>query len=98
MAVELEMPELAESVIEGEIVKWLVNEGDRVELDQLLVEVMTDKVTVEVPSPYAGILLKQVAKEGEVVGIGKPIAIFGKEGESLDDQTPTVKLTASAKP
>ena len=74
MAIELEMPELAESVIEGEIVKWLVNEGDRVEQDQLLVEVMTDKVTVEVPSPYAGILLKQVAKEGEVVGIGKPIA------------------------
>jgi 2-oxoisovalerate dehydrogenase E2 component (dihydrolipoyl transacylase) len=98
MPVELEMPELAESVIEGEIVKWLVKEGEHVKLDQLLVEVMTDKVTVEVPSPYEGILLKQVAKEGEVVPIGKPIAIFGKEGESLDDHAPTVKLTASAKP
>ena len=75
MAIELEMPELAESVVEGEIVKWLVKEGDRVEQDQLLVEVMTDKVTVEVPSPYAGVLLKQVAKEGEVVAIGKPIAM-----------------------
>jgi len=83
MPVELEMPELAESVIEGEIVKWLVNEGDHVAMDQLIVEVMTDKVTVEVPSPFEGVLLKQVAKEGEVVAIGKPIAIFGKEGETL---------------
>lgn len=85
MPVELEMPELAESVIEGEIVKWLVKEGDRVHMDQLIVEVMTDKVTVEVPSPYEGVLLKQVAKEGDVVPIGKPIAIFGKEGETLAD-------------
>jgi pyruvate dehydrogenase E2 component (dihydrolipoamide acetyltransferase) len=84
MAVELEMPELAESVIEGEIVKWLVQEGQHVAQDQPLVEVMTDKVTVEVPSPYDGVLLKQVAAEGEVVPIGKPIAIFGKEGESLE--------------
>jgi 2-oxoisovalerate dehydrogenase E2 component (dihydrolipoyl transacylase) len=85
MPVELEMPELAESVIEGEIVKWLVKEGDHVAMDQLIVEVMTDKVTVEVPSPYEGILLKQVAKEGDVVAIGKPIAIFGKKGETLAD-------------
>jgi pyruvate dehydrogenase E2 component (dihydrolipoamide acetyltransferase) len=103
MAIELEMPELAESVVEGEIVKWLVNEGDRVEQDQLLVEVMTDKVTVEVPSPYAGILLKQVAKEGEVVPIGKPIAIFGEPGEKIDDTTklehvtPKVEVAANGK-
>jgi 2-oxoisovalerate dehydrogenase E2 component (dihydrolipoyl transacylase) len=98
MAVELEMPELAESVVEGEIVKWLVNEGDRVEQDQLLVEVMTDKVTVEVPSPYAGILLKQVAKEGEVVPIGKPIAIFGEPGEKLDDKTKLEHVTPHVQP
>ena len=103
MAIELEMPELAESVVEGEIVKWLVNEGDRVEQDQLLVEVMTDKVTVEVPSPYAGILLKQVAKEGEVVAIGKPIAIFGEPGEKIDDTTklehvtPKIEVAANGK-
>src|ERR1700716_1684634 len=96
MAVELEMPELAESVIEGEIVKWLVKEGDHVALDQPLVEVMTDKVTVEVPSPYEGILLKQVAPEGAVVPIGKPIAIFGKEGESIEDHL--TKIPAPVKP
>src|ERR1700730_2564460 len=98
MPVELEMPELAESVIEGEIVKWLVKEGDHVAMDQLIVEVMTDKVTVEVPSPYEGILLKQVAKEGDVVPIGKPIAIFGNEGETLEghdggEAEPTEKIT-----
>ena len=97
MPVELEMPELAESVIEGEIVKWLVKEGEHVKQDQPLVEVMTDKVTVEVPSPYEGVLLKQVAAEGEVVPIGKPIAIFGKEGESIGDHAaaPSAKPPAS---
>src|SRR5579864_5275895 len=98
MAVELEMPELAESVIEGEIVKWLVKEGEHVRLDQPLVEVMTDKVTVEVPSPYAGILLKQVAKEGEVVPIGKPIAIFGEPGEKIDDTTKLEHVTPHVQP
>ncbi|MBC5827678.1 MAG: E3 binding domain-containing protein, partial [Candidatus Eremiobacteraeota bacterium] len=99
MAVELEMPELAESVIEGEIVKWLVQEGEHVTQDQPLVEVMTDKVTVEIPSPYEGVLLKHVAAEGAVVAIGKPIAIFGKEGEnvdagaSLEHVTPQPKVT-----
>ena len=101
MAVELEMPELAESVIEGEIVKWLVKEGDHVKQDQPLVEVMTDKVTVEVPSPYEGVLLKQIAPEGAVVPIGKPIAIFGKEGESLGDYhaaAPAASTAAAATP
>src|ERR1022692_1221593 len=93
MAVELEMPELAESVVEGEIVKWLVNEGDRVAQDQLLVEVLTAQETGEVPSPYAGILLKQVAKEGEVVAIGKPIAIFGEPGEKIDDTSKMEHVT-----
>ncbi len=97
MTVELEMPELAESVIEGEIVKWLVKEGDHVAQDQPLVEVMTDKVTVEVPSPYDGVLLKQVAPEGAVVPIGKPIAIFGKEGETLGEHTPVEKVSPQPK-
>lgn len=101
MAVELEMPELAESVIEGEIVKWLVKEGEHVKQDQPLVEVMTDKVTVEIPSPYEGVLLKQVAPEGAVVPIGQPIAIFGKEGETIADvhekvQAPAKEITAGA--
>jgi 2-oxoisovalerate dehydrogenase E2 component (dihydrolipoyl transacylase) len=98
MPVELEMPELAESVIEGEIVKWLVKEGEHVKQDQPLVEVMTDKVTVEIPSPFEGVLLKQVAPEGAVVPIGKPIAIFGKEGETLDAAAQVTPAAAHAVP
>ncbi|MDQ6767911.1 MAG: 2-oxo acid dehydrogenase subunit E2 [Candidatus Eremiobacteraeota bacterium] len=98
MAVELEMPELAESVIEGEIVKWLVKEGEHVKQDQPLVEVMTDKVTVEIPSPYEGVLLKQIAPEGAIVPVGKPIAIFGKEGESVDQHAASTSPSEAATP
>lgn len=81
MAREFRLPELAESVVEGEIIRWLVNEGDVVIDDQPLVEVMTDKVTVELPSPFAGVLLQQVAKEGDVVPVHDVIALFADAGE-----------------
>lgn len=71
-----EMPELAESVVEGEIVAWLVQEGESVAEDQPLVEVMTDKVTVEIPSPFAGVLEKRLVAEGDVVPVGEPLARF----------------------
>jgi len=70
------MPELAESVVEGEIVQWLAEEGDVVALDQPLLEVMTDKVTVEIPSPFGGVLVERLAAEGETVPVGAPIARF----------------------
>ncbi len=76
MSKEFLMPELAESVVEGEIVQWLVAEGDMVKADQPLVEVMTDKVTVELPSPYSGILVRQLVKEGDVVQVNMAIALF----------------------
>ena len=81
MPKELLLPELAESVVEGEIVKWLIAEGENVEEDQPVVEVMTDKVTVELPSPYAGTLQKQLVKEGDVVAVHDPIALFGDDAE-----------------
>ncbi len=76
MAREFRLPELAESVVEGEIVRWIVAEGEAVEQDQPIVEVMTDKVTVELPSPYAGVLEKQLVAEGDVVPVNEPIALF----------------------
>lgn len=76
MSREFLLPELAESVVEGEIVKWLVAEGDTVTEDQPVVEVMTDKVTVELPSPFAGVLERQLAKEGDVVAVHEAIALF----------------------
>lgn len=78
MSRELLLPELAESVVEGEIVKWLVEEGESVAEEQPVVEVMTDKVTVELPSPFAGVLEKRLAAEGDVVAVGAPIARFAE--------------------
>ncbi|HEX7000734.1 MAG TPA: dihydrolipoamide acetyltransferase family protein [Trueperaceae bacterium] len=80
MARELLLPELAESVVEGEIVKWLVPEGGSVAQDQPVVEVMTDKVTVELPSPYAGVLTKHLAAEGDVVQVHQAIATIEEVG------------------
>ncbi|WP_337844847.1 dihydrolipoamide acetyltransferase family protein [Thermus sp.] len=82
MPKEILMPELAESVVEGEIVKWLVEEGAYLKKDQPFVEVMTDKVTVELPSPYEGVLLKKLAKEGEVVKVHAPIALIAEPHEA----------------
>jgi len=81
MAVEFKLPDIGEGIHEGEIVKWLVKEGDRVEEDQPLVEVMTDKATVEIPSPAAGVVLEIRAKEGEVVKVGSVLVVIGAEGE-----------------
>ncbi|MFU8888290.1 MAG: biotin/lipoyl-containing protein, partial [Trueperaceae bacterium] len=75
MPQDVRLPELAESVVEGEVLKWLVAVGDAVVVDQPLVEVMTDKVTVELPSPLAGVLAEIVAPEGAVVPVG---AVLGR--------------------
>ena len=79
---ELLLPELAESVVEGEIIKWLVAEGETVAEDQPVVEVMTDKVTVELPSPYAGVLQKHLAAEGDIVKVHQPIALYADAGDA----------------
>jgi 2-oxoisovalerate dehydrogenase E2 component (dihydrolipoyl transacylase) len=68
------LPDLAESVVEGEIVTWLVPEGATVAADQPIVEVMTDKVTVELPAPFAGVLVERHAREGDVVAVGALLA------------------------
>ncbi|MBB6097073.1 pyruvate dehydrogenase E2 component (dihydrolipoamide acetyltransferase) [Deinobacterium chartae] len=82
MAKELLMPEMAESVVEGEILKWLVEEGDEIKLEQPVVEVMTDKVTVELPSPFAGKLVKKLVKEGDIVAVHAPIALVEDGSDS----------------
>ncbi len=74
MSIAVVLPSLGESVVEGTISQWLVKEGDRVELDQPLVEITTDKVDVEIPSPAAGIVQRIVVSAGEVVPIGAELA------------------------
>src|SRR5947209_9253101 len=76
MAFELKMPKLGKSVTEGTIGKWLKQPGDKVNKYDLLVEVQTDKVNTEIPSPVAGTLKEVKVKEGETVPIGTLLAIF----------------------
>lgn len=70
------LPDLGEGVAEGEIVQWLVAPGDAVEEDQGLVEVMTDKVTAEIPSPFSGTIKSLGGKPGEVLRVGAPLVVF----------------------
>ncbi|MEO0144410.1 MAG: dihydrolipoamide acetyltransferase family protein [candidate division WOR-3 bacterium] len=79
---EFKMPEIAESVHEGEIGRILVKEGDYVKREQPLIEVLTDKVNTELPSPYEGYVLKILVKEGDIVTVGTPLIIIG---DSLDE-------------
>lgn len=82
MATEVKMPQLGETVVEGTITKWLKQEGDQVEEDELLVEVSTDKVDSEVPSSAAGVIQKILVPEGETVSVGTPLAVIGADGEA----------------
>ena len=73
----MKMPKMGESVAEATIIKWLKNEGDKVEADESVLEIATDKVDSEVPSSTAGILLKRLFNEGDVVKVGSVIAVIG---------------------
>src|SRR6266540_988799 len=76
MAVSVTMPQLGESVTEGTITRWLKNEGDRVEADEPLLEVSTDKVDTEIPSPAAGVLTRIVVPEDETAEVGSELAVI----------------------
>ena len=89
MAVTVELPHVGESVVEGTIGKWLKQPGDMVRRYEPLVEVVTDKVTMEVPSPVEGELLRVLAAEGETLPMGTPIAEVGAPGETPSAEAPT---------
>ncbi len=76
----ISLPELGEGVTEGELVKWLVKPGDKIEADQAVAEMMTDKATVEVPSPSAGVVKELKAKEGDVVEVGMVMLVIEDAG------------------
>ena len=80
--VELVMPKMGESIIEATVLQWLKKPGDSVEQDESLLEVATDKVDTEVPSTHSGILKEILAKEGEVVKVGKTIALISSEADA----------------
>jgi 2-oxoglutarate dehydrogenase E2 component (dihydrolipoamide succinyltransferase) len=82
MPVSVTMPRLGESVTEGTVTRWLKQEGDRVEVDEPLLEVSTDKVDTEIPSPAAGVLSKIVVAEDETAEVGSELAIIAGDGEA----------------
>ncbi|MQA09458.1 MAG: 2-oxoglutarate dehydrogenase, E2 component, dihydrolipoamide succinyltransferase, partial [Pseudonocardiaceae bacterium] len=77
MAFSVQMPALGESVTEGTITRWLKHEGDTVEVDEPLLEVSTDKVDTEIPSPAAGTLQRILAQEDDTVEVGAELAVIG---------------------
>lgn len=79
--IEVLLPKMGESVAEATIIKWLKNEGDSIEADEPIIEIATDKVDSEVPSPGAGILTQRLFKEGDVVQVGQIIAVISSEKE-----------------
>ena len=80
--VEMLMPKMGESIMEGTVLKWLKQVGDTIEQDESVLEVATDKVDTEVPAIQAGVLKEILAQEGEVVAVGKPIAIISTGGDN----------------
>jgi len=93
------MPKMGESIAEATIIRWLKNEGERVEKDEPIVEIATDKVDSEIPSTEAGILVKQLYQDGDVVKVGEPVAMINTEGgasASAPVATSAPAATASA--
>lgn len=86
MSFDFYMPDIGEGVVEGEIVGWKVKVGDKVKLDQPLVEVMTDKATVELPSPRAGTITKINFKDGDICPVGKILVVIEDEGAPAQAQ------------
>src|SRR4051812_9591657 len=86
---QFKLPDLGEGLTEGEILKWLVQPGDTVTLNQPIVEVETAKAAVEVPSPYAGVVTELHHNEGETVDVGTPIITFDVGADDSAAATPT---------
>ncbi|MFG3554989.1 2-oxoglutarate dehydrogenase, E2 component, dihydrolipoamide succinyltransferase [Micromonospora sp. NPDC047557] len=105
MPVSVTMPRLGESVTEGTVTRWLKQEGDTVEVDEPLLEVSTDKVDTEIPSPAAGVLSRIVVGEDETAEVGSELAVIAGEGESTgggeaagQEQAPAESAEPAAEP
>jgi pyruvate dehydrogenase E2 component (dihydrolipoyllysine-residue acetyltransferase) len=87
-AIDVVMPQMGVSVSEGTVTKWLRNEGEAIEADEPLLEISTDKVDTEVPSPGTGVVQKILVQEGETVEIGTKLAVIAPEGSEVADEEP----------
>ena len=97
MAYEFKLPDLGEGLTEGEVARWLVSEGDDVAEDQPLVEIQTDKTTVEIPSPAAGKVAQILVEEGAVVPVGTTLVVIGEDGAAPAAEQPEPRKAAPQK-
>ncbi len=95
---EFQLPDVGEGTTEGEIVRWLVEVGQRVELDQPLVEVETDKAVVELPAPAAGTIVSLHGDPGETVAVGSTLVVIAADGEATAEELPKANRSPSAAP
>src|SRR5690606_28873246 len=95
VAREFRLPDIGEGLTEAEIVRWLVPEGGHVDQDQPVVEVETDKAVVEIPSPYAGTVMRHGGPEGATIAVGEVLVVIGEPGESDPPSQPEGAATAA---
>jgi pyruvate/2-oxoglutarate dehydrogenase complex dihydrolipoamide acyltransferase (E2) component len=98
VAYEFKLPDLGEGLTEGEIARWLVSEGQEVAEDDPLVEIQTDKTTVEIPSPAAGKVTSILVEEGKVVPVGTVLVVIGGDGDGARKQTETAQPAQTPPP
>ena len=88
MAIDIIMPKMGESITEGTIVEWKKEIGDKIKKDETILEISTDKVDSEVPSPGSGVLLEIISNKNETVAVGSVLGYIGEEGENIQEKTP----------
>jgi len=98
MAKEFRFPDVGEGITEGEVVRWLVKEGDEIKADETLAEIETDKAVVEMPSPYAGTVLKLHFKEKDLIKVGQVLVTIGEKGEAVPEAAPAPAGIPAARP
>jgi len=98
VAYEFKLPDLGEGLTEGEIARWLVTEGQELAEDDPLVEIQTDKTTVEIPSPAAGTVTKILVAAGEIVPVGTVLVVIGADGAVSAERAPEPRAVAAATP
>jgi len=84
MSFEVVMPKMGESIVEGTIIEWKKKVGDKILKDETLLEISTDKVDSEIPSPHEGTVIEILFAQNDTVSVGEVIAIIGQEGEKVD--------------
>jgi pyruvate dehydrogenase E2 component (dihydrolipoamide acetyltransferase) len=97
MAKQFKFPDVGEGITEGEVVRWLVKEGEEIKSDQPIAEVETDKAIVELPSPYAGTVLKLHAREKDIVKVGQVLITVGEKGEKPEEARSEAEPAAAQK-